>query len=176
MDVRIRKKICRPGVLRKCQRCDDTCDRTHCSLCKQEIFNGNCVKINGEIRTTKNNWIIRCFDCANPPCIMKPQCKTCPTCRDPSCNNKKCKQPIESLPFKLRPKSLTDVQDFICQGCAIIRCDICDLEKPKDSFSKSAIYDTKKKKKKTMYWLFKSTMCTARVQDMYSMSRSPLQY
>ena len=104
------------------------------------------MKINGEIRTTKNNWTIRCFDCANPPCIMKPQCKTCPTCRNPSCNNKKCKQPIESLAFKLRPKSLTDVQDFICQGCAIIRCDICDLEKPKDSFSKSAIYDTKKKK------------------------------
>ena len=66
---------------------------------------------------------MKCIDCSNPQCVA-PKCRTCSTCRDAACNGKKksCKGFVVALNPKQMPKSLADVNSFLCSNCNFVTC------------------------------------------------------
>ena len=64
----------------------------------------------------------RCHDCSNPPCMFRPKCPTCSTCRDPTCKTPNCTKAIKTVNSQQLPASAEDVANFACDRCRYVRC------------------------------------------------------
>ena len=66
-----------------------------------------------------------CKECSHPACTSK-HCKTCRTCRNPTCKKTSkrshCTDEIQVLNAKQLPKTLEEVQKFLCTNCKFITC------------------------------------------------------
>ena len=62
-----------------------------------------------------------CFRCCRPPCSSK-TCKTCAVCRDPNCKRRKCDSAIQPLNARNLPRSIDEVEQFLCATCRNITC------------------------------------------------------
>ena len=66
-----------------------------------------------------------CKECSHPACTSK-HCKTCRTCRNPTCKKTSkrshCTDEIQVLNAKQLPKTLEEVQRFLCTNCKFITC------------------------------------------------------
>ena len=80
-------------------------------------------------RNDKNRRCL-CLNCCRPRCTSK-HCKTCPTCRNPLCNKRsgestkkrsRCSSEILPLHWQLLPKTIEDVQAYLCQSCRSTTC------------------------------------------------------
>ena len=63
-----------------------------------------------------------CYDCANPPCMFVPMCKTCASCRNARCHTQNCNQRLKALHSEHLPQGRADVQNFGFDRCQCIRC------------------------------------------------------
>ena len=65
---------------------------------------------------------MRCIDCCHPQCVA-PSCKTCAICRSTKCKKKRrCKDRIAPLHPKQMPKSLAEVNSFLCGKGQFVTC------------------------------------------------------
>ena len=66
-----------------------------------------------------------CQNCSRPPCTAK-HCKTCPSCRSPTCKKttkrSNCTDPMTSLNPQQLPKTMEEVRGFLCEKCRFITC------------------------------------------------------
>ena len=98
-----------------------------CSVCEQEKPELAFVP---RMRTKEyNDQTRRCVECTSPACTRL-DCTTCKQCRDPSCNAKiACKREKIKLNPKLRPRTKTELESFLCSNCDM-RCTTCDQRGP----------------------------------------------
>ena len=90
-----------------------------CSLCQESLGPS---KYNASMWNHRFTRDVLCRDCSHPPCIA-PKCKTCKTCRDPTCNQRtKCRKPIKPLHPKCFPQSKEEVATYLCTRCRWITC------------------------------------------------------
>ena len=66
-----------------------------------------------------------CKECCHPACTSR-HCKTCRSCRNPACKKttkrSHCTDEIQALNAKQLPKTLDEVQRFLCTNCKFITC------------------------------------------------------
>lgn len=88
-----------------------------------------CGEVKGKDGHTESMWHHRfeadrrtlCLRCCRPPCTSK-QCKTCLGCWDPGCKRRKCDDAIKPLHPKQLPKTLRDLETYLCRPCRYITC------------------------------------------------------
>ena len=100
----------------------ENCQKLECSLCKQSKTKDALSKeqLNNSIRPGRR---LKCIDCCHPPRAAT-RCRTCSVCRDAACSGKKksCKGVVVALYPKQMPKSLDDVNSFLCSNCNFVTC------------------------------------------------------
>ena len=129
------KRIVLPGVNRKCLECagEATQDSKECELCEQNKPRSEYTRgmwKNRDFSTRKT----LCKVCCNPPCTAK-DCKTCRICRSVTCTNSPCTNEVQALNPKQLPKTLEEVQQYICSGCGSHKCDVCGHTLPQQAYS-----------------------------------------
>ena len=66
-----------------------------------------------------------CKECCHPACTSR-HCKTCRSCRNPACKKttkrSHCTDEIQALHAKHLPRTLDEVQRFLCDNCKFITC------------------------------------------------------
>ena len=72
-----------------------------------------------------------CKECCHPQCTSR-HCKTCRSCRNPACKKttkrSHCTDEIKALNAKQLPKTLDEVQRFLCAKCQFITCTRIDAQ------------------------------------------------
>ncbi len=101
-----------------CLECAGQSGGVQCDICK-ETKPTNAFPASAR---ANQSWNIRCYDCAHPRCMFSPQCMTCTTCRDYTCQTKGCNEPIETLNSDYLPKTFEEVQSYACGRCQYVRC------------------------------------------------------
>ena len=76
---------------------------------------------NSQLAHKSRSGQIKCLACSNPPCIFRPKCQTCTTCRNPSCRKvQNCKKEVVKL--KIEPDTMEEVVNYTCERCLYLRC------------------------------------------------------
>ena len=105
-----------------------------CDICKKQLSRD---KFGATALHNRSNALqaLRCIQCSNPPCT-NPICPTCKRCRDVKCKKGlACTATIATLNPKYVTKSKKGVDEYRCEKCAGVQCDICLLRLPRDRFS-----------------------------------------
>mgnify|MGYP005667573461 FL=1 len=124
------EKIVAPGDGRLCIQCtgEREEEKFTCAVCGKAKPKAGFPDSMWKNRTNKDHRCL-CFDCCRPRCTSQ-HCNTCPVCRDEACKNKTCAKAIKPLNSKLLPRSMQDVETYLCLNCRC-KCAVCGIAKPK---------------------------------------------
>ena len=131
-----------------CLECEAQTPSVRCDTCNMfkpaQAFSASALR-HSSTQTT------RCHDCSSPPCMFRPKCPTCSTCRDPTCKTPNCTKAIKTVNSKQLPASAEDVANFACDRCRYVRCivkrpdgTVCGKERRRNAQAKA-------RKSKTAY-------------------------
>ena len=103
-----------------CLECEAQIPRVRCEICNT-LKPADAFSVSALHNASSRS--IRCHDCSSPPCMFRPKCTTCSTCRDPTCKTTLiCTKPIKTVPVMQLPASVDDVANFACDRCRYVRC------------------------------------------------------
>ena len=155
-------RIIAPGVNRKCLKCtgEATQESRECDLCLQNKLRSDYTPGMWHNRHDSKQRTL-CKLCCNPPCTAK-GCKTCRVCRKVDCRNDSCADEVRPLNSKQLPKTLEDVQHYICSGCGGYKCDVCEQNLPQPAYSTSMWQHRHKKTQRTLCKNCSRPPCTAK--------------
>ena len=132
------EKIIAPGHGRLCIQCkgESQEERFTCAVCRKAKPKVAFPHSMWHHRTDKDQRCL-CLDCCRPRCTSQ-HCKTCPVCRDEGCKNKNCAKAIQPLHWKLLPRTMQDVETYLCLNCRCeYECAVCGIAKTQAGFPES---------------------------------------